>query len=94
MRRKGGSRMSIDFNDDRWLAVKRTYGAWWKGELERPLIPLIIHDRDPGRPPPEAPVLTQRTCADLSIPAEDLIAFFFNIEDERGVTVSTEHEVL
>lgn len=65
--------MSIDFSADRWQAVKRNYSAWWQGELDRPLIPLIIRDRDPGRVQPEAPVLSQRTCSDLGISAEAII---------------------
>lgn len=65
--------MSIDFSADRWQAVKKRYGAWWKGELERPLIPLIVRDRDPGRPQPDAPMLKQSTCADLSVSADQLI---------------------
>src|SRR5690606_7655389 len=28
---------------------------------------------DPGRPKPAAPLLSQKTCADLSIPADDLV---------------------
>ena len=32
-----------------------------------------MNGRDPGRPQPKAPVLTQATCADFSIPAADLI---------------------
>jgi len=65
--------MRIEFDADRWKAVTRNYGAWWNGELERPLIPLVIRNRDPGRPRPDAPLLTQATCADLGIPAEHLI---------------------
>jgi len=65
--------MPIDFSPERWEKVKETYRRWWAGELERPIAELILHGRDPGRPQPTAPVLSQATCADLSISAEDLI---------------------
>jgi 5-methyltetrahydrofolate--homocysteine methyltransferase len=65
--------MPIDFTPDRWNKVKETYRRWWANELERPVVELILHGRDPGRPEPKAPLLTQETCADLSIPADALI---------------------
>jgi 5-methyltetrahydrofolate--homocysteine methyltransferase len=65
--------LSIDFSLERWENVKKTYRAWWIGELERPIIPVHLLGRDPGRPKPEIPLLSQATCNNLSIPAEDLI---------------------
>ena len=65
--------MAIDFSPERWASVKETYSRWWAGELDRPVVELVLTGRDPGRPQPKAPVLTQATCADLSIPAADLI---------------------
>lgn len=65
--------MSICFEETRWEKIKRTYDSWWEGKLERPIIPVVLNGRDPGRPEPKAPMLTQATCADLSIPAKDLI---------------------
>ena len=34
---------------------------------------LVLNGRDPGRPQPKAPILSQATCVDLSIPADALI---------------------
>ena len=65
--------MHIDFDQSRWEQLRNTYRAWWAGQLERPLIPVVLPNRDPGRPEPEAPLLTQATCADLDIPADRLI---------------------
>ena len=65
--------MSIDFSAERWQKIKDIHKQWWEGELERPLIPIVIQDREPTRPCPDAPLLTQRTCEDLTIPAEKLI---------------------
>lgn len=65
--------MSIDFSQERWQQVKTTYRRWWRGELDRPLVPVVVQDRHPGRSKPDAPLLNQATCADLTIPAEALI---------------------
>lgn len=65
--------MSIDFNQNRWQSVRTSYRHWWRGELKRPLIPIVLRDRDPGRPKPDTPLLTQATCCDLSIPADRII---------------------
>ncbi len=65
--------MTIEFSTPRWQQIKDTYGKWWAGELERPLIPVVITGRDPGRPKPPAPLLSQQTCTDLSRSPEELI---------------------
>ena len=65
--------MSIDFDQDRWQQVRTAHRQWWCGELDRPLIPVTLQGRNPGRPEPAAPLLSQATCADLDIPAEALI---------------------
>jgi len=65
--------MNIDFDQDRWQSVKTTYRQWWRGKLNRPIVPVVLKDRDPGRPEPDAPFLTQATCADLTIDAEKII---------------------
>lgn len=65
--------MSIDFDATRWQRIKTTYMQWWSYELSRPLVPVVLRDRDPGRHRPDAPLLTQANCADLTIPAEHLI---------------------
>jgi 5-methyltetrahydrofolate--homocysteine methyltransferase len=65
--------MTIDFSTQRWQQIKDTYGRWWAGELDRPLIPAVLKGRDPGRPKPAAPLLTQETCTDFSWSPEELI---------------------
>jgi 5-methyltetrahydrofolate--homocysteine methyltransferase len=65
--------MPIDFSPQRWQRIKETYRQWWAGDLERPLIPATIAGRDPGRPQPAAPLLSQQTCADFSWSPEELI---------------------
>lgn len=65
--------MPINFSPQRWQHVQETYRKWWAGELKRPIIPVVLRGRDPGRPEPKTPVLSQATCADLTIPAEALI---------------------
>jgi len=65
--------MSIDFTPQRWQRIKQTYRRWWADELDRPIVPVELIGRDPGRPQPPAPLLSQATCADLSIPVADLV---------------------
>lgn len=65
--------MSIDFAPERWDRVRETYRRWWDGELDRPIVPVELAGRDPGRPQPDVPLLTQATCHRLDIPAEAVI---------------------
>lgn len=65
--------MSIDFGPERWAKVRETYRQWWGGELGRPIIPVELYGRDPGRPQPEAPILSQATCGDFSFSAEQIV---------------------
>jgi hypothetical protein len=65
--------MPIDFDAGRWDAVRQTYRKWWAGTLDRPLVPVLVRGRDPGRLQPAAPLLSQATCADLSVSPEDII---------------------
>jgi len=65
--------MPIDFGLERWECIRKTYDLWWKGELDRPLVNMVLANRQPDRPRSTAPYLSQACCADLSIPVEDLI---------------------
>ena len=65
--------MAINFSADRWQQVRMNYMCWWAGELERPLIAVQLSGVEPSRPQPAAPLLTQATCADFTIPAADVI---------------------
>jgi 5-methyltetrahydrofolate--homocysteine methyltransferase len=65
--------MPIDFCADRWNKIRQTYSQWWAGKLDRPIIPVLLYGKDPGRPQPNASLLSQATCADFSISPEDLI---------------------
>lgn len=37
----------MDFSPERWGKVRENYGAWWTGELDRPLISLQVGGRTP-----------------------------------------------
>ena len=65
--------MSIDFNSERWRRVIDNYRLWWKGELDRPLVPITVRDRDPGRPEPDVPLFSQATCTDLTVSADKIV---------------------
>lgn len=65
--------MGIDFSANRWDKVKDSHKKWWEGTLERPLIPVWMEGRDPGRAEPHIPLLSQSTCNDLTISAKNII---------------------
>ena len=65
--------MSIEFTPNQWDKVKENYSSWWEGKLDRPIIPVVLNGRDPGRAKPNIPLLSQETCTDLSISAKDII---------------------
>lgn len=76
--------MSIDFTPERWTQIKETYRRWWARELERPLIPVQIVGRDPGRAKPDGSYLGQDNCTDFSISPEQII-------DRIDYEISTSH---
>ncbi|MBN2501364.1 MAG: hypothetical protein JXB38_11345 [Anaerolineales bacterium] len=65
--------MPIDFSPERWENIRTVYAKWWAGELERPIIPVWLRGKDPGREMPATPLLSQQTCTDLSLSPEDII---------------------
>lgn len=65
--------MAIGFRPQRWDVVRTTYDACWDGSLDRPIVPIWLAGRDPGRRTPDARLLSQSTCHDLSIPACDIV---------------------
>ncbi|GEM_PF-2078735 len=34
--------MGIDFGPERWEKVEENYELWWKGKLDRPLLPIVL----------------------------------------------------
>lgn len=65
--------MSVAFDREDWARVRENYSKWWENKLDRPLIPVRMTGRDPGRPQPYAPLLWQNNCDRLDIPAKDVI---------------------
>jgi 5-methyltetrahydrofolate--homocysteine methyltransferase len=65
--------MSIDFTPDRWQEIRQTYRRWWAGELDRPIVGVRLNSRQPRRRQPAVTLLSQATCADLSVPADDVV---------------------
>lgn len=65
--------MAIDFSPARWDRLRETYDSWWAGTLDRPIIPIWLGGRDPGRPKPDVPLLSQATCHRLDIPASEIV---------------------
>ena len=62
--------MPIEFSPARWDRIKADYHAWWEGRLERPLIPVHMAGRDPGRPRPNLNPARQWVDTDFAIPPD------------------------
>lgn len=65
--------MSIAFGPERWARVHKTYEAFWQGTLDRPVVSVLVRDRQSGRPCPSAPMLSQQMVLDFSIPVEAIV---------------------
>lgn len=65
--------MPIHFDAERMEQVRRNHDLWWRGELDRPLIKVVINDAHPAPKRTPAPVLSQSSCADLSWSPEEVI---------------------
>ena len=65
--------MPIQFSPQQWTRIQQNYNDWWDGTLERPLVLATLYGCEPNRPRPDAPLLTQETCADLRWSAEELV---------------------
>jgi 5-methyltetrahydrofolate--homocysteine methyltransferase len=64
--------MPIHFEPSRWNTIRKTYALWWKRELDRPLMNVWLtgaHEREA----PNAPLLSQANCHDLSVSPEEII---------------------
>ena len=59
--------MAIFFTYDDWKRVEDTYAKWWGRQLDRPVIGIELVGKESGRVCPDAPILSQATCAELSI---------------------------
>ncbi len=64
--------MGIDFSTERWQRIEKDYTAWWKGELDRPLINIELTGAAPDRLQPEEPV-DSTTLYDFSMPAKIIV---------------------
>ena len=65
--------MPVNFDQSRWNRVRETYETWWKGELDRPVIPVVTtpSGRNPSRYGFGAH--GRRTFSDLSVSAGEII---------------------
>lgn len=66
--------MSVHFTPEDWKRIRETHGAWWQGELDRPLVHAKVRNRfEADRPAPQTPLLSQKNCNDFSVSPEELI---------------------
>ena len=65
--------MPIRFSHERWPEIKRAYGDWWSGDIDRPLFHIAVEGYDPGRPAPDRADQPAALCLDLSVSPEDVV---------------------
>ncbi len=63
----------IDFDQTRWLDIKKSAERWWQGELDRPLVQIRLQGRDIDRQKPKLPYYEFTSFYDLSISEEMII---------------------
>lgn len=67
-----GGKMAFGFAADDWQRVDATWGAWWGGDLERPLVPFVVNVPERNRPESIDPWWVLFT-TDCSIPVSRLL---------------------
>ena len=76
--------MAIDFNHERWQAVKKNTRDWWDGKLGRPLINIALTGRDPGRLEPKLKCVAKENFYDLKLSPEDIVdRWDFNLSSQE-----------
>ncbi len=61
------------FTAERWAAVRKIYRAWWRDELERPVIAVTVHECEAERSVPELAPQNVDAAYDFTIPAEKVV---------------------
>ena len=66
--------MSIEFSAEGWARVRASAQAWWRGELDRPLVQVRL-PREPDRPPPQLPadLYSPQAMYDLEVPIDQVV---------------------
>lgn len=64
---------SLRFSPEDYQRLKDTYRLWWKGELSRPITPIILTDQPASRKPSPHPPLSFATAWDFSISPEQFV---------------------
>ncbi len=65
--------MAIHFTPERMTKVLDAHDAWWRGELDRPLVAVTVTNAYPRARAAKAPLLSQATCADFRYAPEEII---------------------
>ena len=76
--------MGIVFGLERWDRIKKTYGAWWRGELDRPVVQVYFYGAEPDRPEPDLPEYPFTAKYDISVPPEAIVdRWDYNLSRQR-----------
>jgi len=65
--------VSIGFDNTRWNDIKKSSLAWWKNDLDRPLIQMRLYGRDAGRSKPTIPSKGFTSFYGLEVKAESIV---------------------
>ena len=65
--------MAIHFSKERLETVIGNHARWWRGELDRALLRVTVTDMYAPSHTPQAPILSQSSCADFNWSAEQMI---------------------
>lgn len=65
--------MPIHFDMERMARAVDSHERWWRGELERPLVRIVIPDAHPVERRSPAPLLSQQSCAALEWSPEAIV---------------------
>ena len=60
--------MAVDFDRDRMAEALDAHERWWRGELDRPLVKIVLEGEMP-----KVRALTQGNCHEVERPAEEVI---------------------
>lgn len=74
----------IHFTDEQYENLRVTYRKWWKGELNRPIVPFVTHGYETKMAPTKAPLLGFTTAWDFSIdPRQFIEAHTYALSSQR-----------
>jgi 5-methyltetrahydrofolate--homocysteine methyltransferase len=74
----------LDFSPARWEQIRQTAAAWWRDELDRPLIAVTANGFEPRQTPPAAAPRFVDAAYDFGLPAANVVdAWDWRLSQQR-----------